>query len=152
MGDLVVMLKMQTNKKAVKKSQVHGKPSAKAEFVVGPGAPFKRRHQPPSGVSTAPAPTLAGGHVVTTSAAKQEGRKELREVEMMLPNTQDKTGSPPTVDVDEKTLADHHYYPIGQQQRQVISELLVKGAKLRDKMVDSLTTGSQRLQDHLKLR
>ena len=66
-----------------------------------------------------------------------------RTMKQPQPETVAKASPPPFV-ASKQSFAPP--LPIGPQQEQVISELLVKGAELRNKMVNSLTQGSGRLR------
>ena len=96
-------------------------PSTAVEFVVGPGAPVKPQTRS------------------IKSTVLREDRSEVRVVEGSKV-----TGSPVVAErcpesCDVEQLGETQ--AIGSQQMEVISELLEKGTKLRDKMVQSLSAG-----------
>ncbi len=139
-----LQVKTELGKKAGKKQSgpVRDKDST-VEFVVGPGATFKQRKQQRSGTSTSPKPITAISSLKKFSG--ERGRALQQPVSLLM--EEEVTESSPGPTHSEKGSAQPP--PMGRHQRGVISELLVKGAKLRDKMVGSLAMGTRRLHDQL---
>lgn len=103
-------------------------------FVVGPGATFKKKSNSQQASSETDANLRNKENILE--------RVDLIETPGFEPETadvggtvQDELKAPPTS--DKLPLA------IGRQQMEVISELLDRGTKLRDKMVQSLSMGTQ---------
>lgn len=108
-----------------------------AEFIVGPGATFKRSP-----------PALVQHKLLEKTRRDVRSRENLPEV---MPDLYQKPGGFETVTVERGIRSDAGHQKvsleptpvIGKRQMQVISELLERGTALRDKMVHSLAAGTQ---------
>ena len=117
------------------------KPEAKpsdtaAEFIVGPGATFKR---------SPPAPVQHRQLEKTCKDIKsKEDKPEVMSVSVQKPKAVTVGGAGSDTGCKKVTFERDKPVPvIGKQQLQVISELLERGTTLRDRMVHSLAAGTQ---------
>lgn len=122
-----------------------------AEFIVGPGAPFKKA-----------APARAQGKQVRIQVRGQGARAGgLPESEWgqkgseVVRGEELEGGAEPTRHQEVCSAADQKTSPsregaaaqlMGEQQMQVISELLERGTALRDRMIHSLAAGVQQVR------
>lgn len=106
-------------------------PPIAAEFIVGPGATFKEDFP----------------HTATLKEHSKDAVLRTKRSNLRLLEPSQKPD--PEVNVLESVSAgvsgprEERRPVIGRQQMEVISELLEKGSVLRDKMVQSLTAGTQ---------
>ena len=130
------------------------------EFVVGPGATFKER-PPPAGKSATLKANRGKPRLVEPSmksVSVEPSKKSGPDVGCRVhgdrrgdPSDGDRgPGGGPTDEGGPTEDGDPTAPPVlGKQQMEVVSELLEKGTMLRDKMVDSVATGTQ-LGHHLR--
>jgi hypothetical protein len=127
-------MKSVLNKKDAPKPLLETAPLTAAEFVVGPGATFKKQ---------APPHTATAKNVVFRTNAS-----EVKLLESSVKSAAKAAAAKSDVSLDTgmgSGVVEEGRYPpvIGEQQLEVISELLKKGSTLRDKMVMSLAAGTQ---------
>lgn len=143
MGELQVQFQLHVNtllhvaKKSESTSLRKDNTVMAAEFVVGPGASFKRQ------ASKSKRTVLGRSSDLRANSYHKAEDSEL--------GRRGGTALSVSAVADSKGPPDSDHAPIiGRQQMEVISELLERGTVLRDKMVYSLALGTRSVQQQLR--